>query len=803
MNKFTKGLLTVSVLAAMSLMAADDETIYVTTFADEDGENPAQCSLREAVTAASTHQPYGGCSRGDRYPTNVKKIQLEAGTYNLTRELQPNATLYIMGKAPEDYSKPDAVNNDYPAITEFRTTISGQGASRIFNTTNLNKPGLTLQDVILDGGMSTGPGGALLLGGGTELNNVVIQNSKAERGGAIFLNDINSPLNIVNSVIKNNQANFGSALAMTCLDGLNYTARKIDVLRSSVLSNGNSNSQSTLAFCGQATTSIEASTISQNVAQSGSGHIIQFSTMNGDQPTNLSPNSSLTLKSNTIVKNNAATVLLYDVPTIKNLSYNVIGFNAGLGCKFNPGGVENVDSANISTEKNALNLTQNDLCQLPKTAFEHAKTNSLDLNGVAFESVLSPLQENKEYTNFRPMYFPIENASGFDLVDVSGNNCSQYDQRGIKRVLEASVDGLSNVKNTCDIGSTEVLRLTAENISEVNPSVVTLIESYEENYKLFKDLVENKETKPEYLPYYQLRRDEFDQLIKFTKSDQKYRTIFANPFAVNLPEETIMNDGARKIQHLNKDNYNVEVKALGVGKIGSDGLFIGQADERLKCEWNANLSRIMLYRTDDRVTADSDYEICQYTLISKVSGKRASAYLQGRFTNINPIVPTEKSVTVEHGGAQRVNVDLLSGASDDGDGLVSALATPNKSPFYLNQNGETQAIRITDIPNAVSVYADRSGPCPGLDSKYTCYGGNVSMQLNNSLDVFSYPVKYVVYDADGLPSNQGTLKLSNTATQSGSVRSSGGGAIGWLGLLGLLGLATYRARVTSRKSGEI
>ena len=37
----------------MSLMAAEDTTILVTTFNDEDGENPSQCSLREAITAAS------------------------------------------------------------------------------------------------------------------------------------------------------------------------------------------------------------------------------------------------------------------------------------------------------------------------------------------------------------------------------------------------------------------------------------------------------------------------------------------------------------------------------------------------------------------------------------------------------------------------------------------------------------------------------------------------------------------------------------------------------------------------------
>ncbi|MEG2070322.1 MAG: CSLREA domain-containing protein, partial [Bacteroidales bacterium] len=47
-----KGLLCVMVLSAMSLMAAEDKTLYVNTFDDEDGENLNKCSLREAIKTA-------------------------------------------------------------------------------------------------------------------------------------------------------------------------------------------------------------------------------------------------------------------------------------------------------------------------------------------------------------------------------------------------------------------------------------------------------------------------------------------------------------------------------------------------------------------------------------------------------------------------------------------------------------------------------------------------------------------------------------------------------------------------------
>ena len=88
MKNYKKGLLTLTVLVTMSLMAAgEDYTIYVNTFADEDGENESQCSLREAITAASLHQAYGGCPKGQQHHTITNIIQLEAGEYKLNKEL--------------------------------------------------------------------------------------------------------------------------------------------------------------------------------------------------------------------------------------------------------------------------------------------------------------------------------------------------------------------------------------------------------------------------------------------------------------------------------------------------------------------------------------------------------------------------------------------------------------------------------------------------------------------------------------------------------------------------------------------
>ena len=91
MKNYKKGLLTLMVLSAMSLMAAEDTFIYVTTFDDEDGENLNQCSLREAIKTAADNKAYGGCNAGDTRLGQKDRIQLKEGTYTLKRELMPQS----------------------------------------------------------------------------------------------------------------------------------------------------------------------------------------------------------------------------------------------------------------------------------------------------------------------------------------------------------------------------------------------------------------------------------------------------------------------------------------------------------------------------------------------------------------------------------------------------------------------------------------------------------------------------------------------------------------------------------------
>lgn len=788
MKSYKKGIVVFAVLSAMSLMAAEDKTIYVTTFDDEDGENTAKCSLREAVTAASTHKAYGGCPAGQVHASMTNVIQLEAGEYKLSRELQPNASISILGKLPADYSRPDVLTNKYPATTAIQTTISGQNRSRIFNTTQLNKPELVLTNLILKDAYSSDVGGALYLGRTATLNNVHILNSKAKEGAAIFLSGGETGLNMTRGVIQNNDAFEGSVLTMTCNDNLVYSTREINVTGVSIVRNGSTNSLSTLSFCGQPTALFTANTITNNIANTQTGRIIQFTSSTPEKNINLSQSSALSLVSNTIVNNRAYSTLLYNSSGLKALQYNVLAFNGyGKSCRYANDDVTDVTTSGFSQAYNAVTLaTGNDQCEIAKKVLDDSKDTLLDMSGVSMSSVLSSLQTPTEYTGFMPMYFPRNNNTDKDLVDIGSNGCSLVaDQRGVIRISETNSTGADEVSNSCDLGSTEILRLTATNLTTMNSSVTDLINAYQRQYDVFKELVENKDTKPEFLPYYTMQMNNYNNLINHTKSDQKYRTLFIDPFALNLPDEHVRPDGGREIKHLNADNYTVKVESLGTGKLDEKNQFVGRIDPVLRCEWNPDLKQVLMYRTDDFITATGDYEFCKYTLTMKGSNpvKSSSAYIIANFINIAPVAK-DLNVNVQHGTDQKVNVNLLEQMNDDGDGLVTKLSNkPNKSSYYINSAGQDLAVRITSLPNPISVTAERSGPCPGEDRKHTCLGGKISVQIKNTLDPFNYKFKYVVYDADAQVSNEATVSLKNSASTPSA--RSGGGSIGLFNIFGL------------------
>ena len=508
MKNYKKALLALAVLANMPLFAdTTNKRIEVTTFADEDGENANACSLREAIKVAGTRKSAYGCTVFSLDTDQV--IQLKAGTYTLNKELVPNAniSIYGYGEREEDkiWSEKNVLTNDYPALPELKTRINAAGKSRIFNTAE-NQKALFLQNIILENGMASNQGGAIYAGGNVTLLNAQILNSQAPKGGAVFLGGSGVNLSVTHSLLQGNQATTGSVLAMGCSNGTEYAKRDVVFTSSSIIKNGSSNSASTFEFCGEPKAEFTINTIAQNIASTVNGVILKFT---GDAipgaitnpSTILSGGSSLKLQNNTIVENNAHTTFLYDSLGGKELNFNIIGYNPdGYACRYLAGPAADLKNSGLRLSFNALNLsTSTDKCDLPTEVLSSANK-TIDISGVSFNSLLER-HEAAAVTGFLPLYFPLKLPAGKeDLIDVDSDGkaiCANIDQRGLARLptnkLYYQPDTIA--RNSCDIGSIELMKLTAGDLRGLgNESLTTLLERYQKQY----DTVEKNLTNPLY-----------------------------------------------------------------------------------------------------------------------------------------------------------------------------------------------------------------------------------------------------------------------------------------------------------------
>ncbi|MGM1002729.1 CSLREA domain-containing protein [Acinetobacter sp. HZNU-JH01] len=830
MKNYKKALLASMVLASMSLIAdMSDEPIKVTTFADEDGENLKACSLREALETAKRRTSYGGCVVTDTRSSTQKNIQLEAGVYTLKSELQPQVGVSIFGAGPVDWENKNVLLNDvvnqYPAQIPLQTTIQAEN-SRIFNTT-VGKQKLVLSNLILSGGYTSGLGGAIYAGADVSLLSSQILDSRAEQaGGAIYLAGNNSGLSISKSLIQGNQAPVGSVLAMHDKNDLGYTKRNITINSSSLIGNGLASSKSMFEFVGEPTVVLESNTIAKNIANSSNGNLIKFTgdaeagTTTGNSSSVLSTLSRLTLENNTIVQNNAFTTLLYDKIGLKRIRFNVLAYNGGAGtyaCRYLLGGAKEQKDFAMLFAYNAIvrEETTENFCDLPDEVFVNNESN-IDVSGNPISTYLSEYIPASVHTGFLPLYYPIDNnrfqqdedKKIKDLINTGVTDCSTIDQRGLSRITDGALNFDPNARNTCDIGSVELMRLTAGDIFDLsNSSISKMIDNYQGSYDLFENLVKNPNN-AEFLTYYKFRLEQYKKVLDVfadpekSKNALKYRAIYVDlrNQKLPLPEEVLTSDGkTRALQFFSPEHYDIEVEALGKGQI--DGAIAGiEPEEKLICKWNADLEQIMIYRTDDEITQAGDKYYCKYTITSRTDERITSTgLLQAAFVNIAPVVK-DTSVTLKYQQNETATLNLLNFANDDGDTGPNGSGPelkPNKPAFWHNEEGIELPIRLSNVSSNLIITADRVGNCPAPDEQEKCYGGNLYIKEANAFNQFNFSFNYQVYDNE-LPtpaiSNVGTVRVISTANTTDNKRNanSGGGSTTLLSLFGLLGLLAYR-----------
>lgn len=839
---YRKSLLALVVLAALPVTAATDRTLYVSTFEDEDGENASACSLREAIQAATNNRAYGGCIAGDLDLTD--QIKLKAGVYKLKKPLIIGSAMTITGGDAANFDQIDGYTNVYPARSRLETTIEPADNNAVFSLfdSTTSRATLNLNNVILQNGKSN-RGGAIRAGGSVNLSRVRITNSSAtDAGGAIYLEGSSANLSAADSLFDKNIAVRGAVIGMSCLDNVTNTPHSVTLDRTSIYDNGSSAvTQSVIDYCGTVTSTISASTIAENKTN----NVVINYVLSENHP--LHPTSSLSLTSDTIVKNGGKATVWYDNVGKLALGGNIIGYNNGKSCGYALGTAAadklSTENSKVSSSYNALikpsaTIVNDGECELPGYLYKDTGKMLVSLTpGLnAFNRILKPLYldndinvlESKE--GLFPAYIPLQATSNETLIDAGSGGCSTTDQRGLTRNNTTAGSTTATDLNACDIGSVEVSKLRAADVlGVINSSLLAPISQYEDNIEYYENIYKDPTLDAKLLNRYKKLIDDEKAMLAAYKASLAYRQVYANVLNTSTEQENFtseQNGFKAALEKFGDDfdkNYKIDVSVAGRGseqflqfKQEKD-LTVKAADSNLICKWDDKLRQILIRRTDNAgilaaTTPAGEYEYCKYTITSKKSPIVSSTgYVQARIVNIAPIAKDDQ-YTVKYGSVTPIALDILANDSDDGDGGPEVTGYPKGYPrFYQNAaTGSYANIKLVSKPTLGTLKFEYEQPCPDNSNtrpEETCYGGKITYTPKSSFSTFNDSFKYKVLDQDRAESAEATVKIINTATTTDDTRgdsgsssgssgsSSGGGSFGLFGLLGLASLIALRRKM--------
>lgn len=829
-------------------------TIGVTTFVDENGENTAACSLREALKASELKRPYGGCSAGKRFETDV--IQLKSGEYLLTLgELLPKTSVIINGKSSIDVNARDPVTGIFDARTPLSTVIRPTN-SRAFNT-SIDRTNLTLRELIIDGGEALGVdqarGGAVLVGANLSLRRVIMRNNRAATsGGAVFLEGSQSSFNVEDSSFEGNVAGQASVLGMTCSDNLKLTARTIEIKRSSIINNGSSTSQGILDFCGIPTADVLSTTIANNqVSTQPTSAVVTL--LDDEFGTRTALASRLSLTSVTLADNQGGAALLYDGRAQLNLLNSVIAYNQNFDCRYlQRDGVRLLSLRGVTTRANLIGgyrvspstdqtITYDQLFDLPLSRSCQLPSKVTEVPLVAIPANSPPDTPREiDYTKVTPaldsadtnrytedatindVFYPLadygiglqgllpkkqDDAAKPSAVDRGAtlNECGGTDQRGVDRQSGVK-NNLTNTPQSprCDIGAMELGQTTVNDDEDgVNSSYVEQMEAKRFDFT-DAELAEFTAEERELVARLTREDEEFKAQIAANFS---FRRAFIDVFANDVPQEIVdvtTNPPTSRFVERYSGLYEViDIKSYGTGP---DVLLNAQTPvvpssnaDQVKCVWLPDMKRMAVYRLDGLKTPSGDVERCEYT-IRAPDKTTSTGVLQVRITNVRPIAKDDRYILRQ--GQESLNFNILENDNDDGDGPVGTPHEPaDRAPFF--NTGDLVNIKIKRAPQLGRLVFEREAQCP--DNTATrpneiCYGGRATYLVDNTFSPFNDSFEYVVLDQDKTESNVATVEIINTATTTEDTRQgtkgifAGGGSLSWFGLLGLLGLAGVAQR---------
>lgn len=742
-------------LVAGAPRAALVTTINVTTLVDEDGENPAACSLREAVTAANTRVPYGGCPAGSAFDDN--HIQLKPATYELTRgELTVSKELVILGgdsqkaahdqqvdpltgKAPRRF-RPDYVDAD-PAIGATGSYIMASAGSRIFNTTAQ----LNLQDLVLIGSNSPlqavpaavpGNGGVIFSGSSLGLDNVIVRggavtgSSIAEgNGGAIFLGGDGTSLSLSDSTIEDSQATReGGAIAMLCRLSINpMVTHSVTITRSLLRGNSAAQGAGAMQMCGDTTATLQSSTLSANssAAESGALAYVQGAAA-GKGKLSLNYVTAVEQVGHVLAANGLAS----------------IGIQGSLLAAFDTGGATEIchnpdlaypwQSAAASTGSfNAF--TADGSC----TSLVSAGINNVTIPlFTPLSSMLVPIRAAGSYYPASPdgapygltdYYLPkqVPGSLILDKGDVVAN-CSTADQRNTIR----RSGGL------CDIGAVERLQLEA-NDDKADSTVNT-------NRLAVVDVLANDS----------FGEDDVTGPYKFATNAPASGTTPADPTVV------VIDSASNRCKWMLSDDPDHPGKL-----VVDNGRTLTPTGSPIVCTYQVRDSKPATSVTTGTVTV----------------------------TIRNALPNAVNDQVLRPVGVSSVKFNPLDNDNDDGDGIYGReLLSTGPDVFGPKPDWAINPIEVTSPPQ-LGELRGATGLCPGSAvNPKVCMTPPIEYVASNNLAPFSDTFTYRVYDSDGGASESAQVTIYTDAPDPD--HGGGAGSFDVLGslVLGLLGLRRFR-----------
>ena len=230
------------------------ETITVTTFddvIDDDGD----CSLREAIYAASLDHSYHDCE----VVSSADTIILPAGTYTLESTLTDiTSEIVINGEGAETTTIEASDCNPITLLPES----CDPATYNIFNV--LSSGSLTVDGVTLQhGNKNCGETGAIYNEGNLELINCTLRDNQAPKAGGLY-NASSGTINIIDSTLSGNAASFYDS-------GGVFNAGIINLTNSTIINNNALDDGGGLFNATTGTLTVVKSTISNNDSTEGFG----------------------------------------------------------------------------------------------------------------------------------------------------------------------------------------------------------------------------------------------------------------------------------------------------------------------------------------------------------------------------------------------------------------------------------------------------------------------------------------------------------------------------------------------------